>query len=146
MIHAKPIIPDQYWILRDDQGKIGNIEVDRGSYVVSINGEKSRFHNLDSLRHRLAVTFDHDQKPVSTDLREVHGYPTSDIPYNAVFDVSKQIPLWTQKPKSRSWLAAGYYRVKPNRNWRVVFCPKLILLQRYQYQGPYRTREEASPQ
>ena len=32
---------------------------------------------------------------------------------------------------------------EPN-NWKIVQDPKLILLQRYVYQGPYYSREEAS--
>lgn len=144
MLQAKPVVPDQYWILRDHDRKIGNIEAEAGGYVVSINGQKTHFQNLDSLVERIPIWFDvlkiSDVKP---DPMQVHGYPTSSPAYNAVFDVSNQLPLWTREPKSRSWLAAGWYRVKSHRSWRLVFCPKLILLQRYQHQGPYHTRAEA---
>jgi len=40
-------------------------------------------------------------------------------------------------------VAAGWYRVRSGRNWQVVECPKLIMLERYQYQGPYMTEKEA---
>jgi hypothetical protein len=146
MIQAKTVIPDQYWILRDQDRKIGNIEADTGGYVVSVNGNKVRFHNLASLREQMPVEFDTKETVVvSDDLMSVHGFPTTGPVYNAIFDVRHQIPLWTEDPRSRSWRAAGWYRVRQHRNWRVMQCPKLIILDRYQYQGPFQTREEAMP-
>jgi hypothetical protein len=144
MIKAKTVIPDQYWILRDHDHKIGNIEIDGGEYVVSINGRSKRFKNLDVLSSSIRIDFD-ATKPVSTAEPgyHVHGYPTMSVAHNAVFDVKHQLPLWTQEPRSRSWLAAGWYRVKQHRDWQIMQCPKLIILQRYAYQGPFHTLEEA---
>ena len=143
-IHAKPVIPDQYWILRDNDRKVGNIQSDHNGYVVSINGKKSRYMDLELLQTRLPVTFDRSQtSDKQDDQYQVHGFPTSSVAHNPIFDVSRHLPLWTQSPRSRSLMAAGWYRVRPHRNWQVMFCPKLILLQRYPYQGPFVTREEA---
>lgn len=144
MITAKPVIPDQYWILREQDHKVGNIEIDGGEYVVSLNGNSKRFTSLNLLKENIRINFESTvkAKPQSVD-QEVHGYPTTSTAYNAVFDVQHQIPLWTPEPRSRSWLAAGWYRVRQRKNWQVVQCPKLILLERYPFQGPFRTREEA---
>ena len=46
-----------------------------------------------------------------------------------------------QEEKSKSWFAAGYYRVTVNGTTETMFCPKLILLQRYDYIGPVKTRD-----
>ena len=144
MIKAKPVIPDQYWILRDHDHKIGNIEIDKGEYVVSINGQSARFNSLSTLTNTIRIDFEKVIKPhVSQCDREVHGYPTSDVAYNAIFDVQHQLPLWTSEPRSRSWLAAGWYLVRQHRDWQIMHCPKLIILQRYPYQGPFRTQQEA---
>ena len=43
-----------------------------------------------------------------------------------------------KKRKSRSWYAAGYYMLTIGRKSKVVFCPKLILLERYGYFGPVK--------
>lgn len=144
MIKAKPVIPDQYWILRDQDHKVGNIEIDSGEYVVSINGRRSRFKNLALLSNSIRIDF--ETAPATNVLDnefEVHGYPTVSKAYNAMFDVKHQLPLWTPEPRSRSWLAAGWYRVRQHRDWHVMQCPKLIILQRYAYQGPFYSREEA---
>ena len=74
----------------------------------------------------------------------VHGYATSSRPYNPVLDVKHQLPLYTTEPRSRSWSAAGWYLIKQHRNWIATFCPKLILLQRYNYRGPFKSKEEAN--
>ena len=57
--------------------------------------------------------------------------------------MSQKLPLYTKTNKSKSWFAAGWYRVKKGRNWSTMQGPKLILLQRYPYAGPFFTREEA---
>lgn len=144
MIKAKPVVPDQYWILRDQDHKIGNIEIDNGEYVVSINGNRSRFKNLNSLVNTIRVDFEIAPSAVKDTVQHhVHGYPTPTPAYNAIFDVQHQLPLCTKEPRSRSWIAAGWYRVKQHRQWTIMQCPKLILLQRYTYQGPFYTAEEA---
>lgn len=144
MITAKPIRPERYWILRDRGHKIGNIELDQGDYVVSISGSQSRFRDLRDITNSVGVDFEPTiTTPDPGDPFEVYGYPTTATAHNAVFDVRHQLPLWTTEPRSRSWLAAGWYRVRQHRNWRVMQCPKLIILERYEYRGPFRTREEA---
>jgi hypothetical protein len=144
MIIAKPVIPDQYWILRDQDHKVGNIEIDSGEYVVSINGQRSRFKNLALLSNSIRIDFE-DMPAINADGDDcqVHGYPTMGKAYNAMFDVKHQLPLWTQEPRSRSWLAAGWYRVRQHRDWHIMQCPKLIILERYAYQGPFHSAEEA---
>jgi hypothetical protein len=145
MIEAKPIIPDQYWILREHDRKVGNIEVTDSGYQVNLNGRNLTIPNLESLTTTVPIDFKDipRSQPVTETVDQVHGYATSAPAYNAIFDVQHQLPLWTREARSRSWLAAGWYRVRQHRTWRIVHCPKLILLERYQYQGPYHSAEEA---
>lgn len=145
MIEAKPVVPDQFWILRQDDRKIGNIEAESGGYAVNLNGHTLRVQTLSMLSERLDIDFQDPytvHQPIQHD-HMVHGYPTSAKPHNAIFNVQYQLPLWTEEPNSRSWLAAGWYRLQQHRTWRVVFCPKLILLTRYPFEGPYHTQDQA---
>jgi hypothetical protein len=73
----------------------------------------------------------------------VHGYPSQGRAYNPVWDVIQKLPIYTKTKKSKSWFSAGWYRVKKGRNWATVQDPKLIVLQRYPYQGPFYTKESA---
>jgi hypothetical protein len=60
-----------------------------------------------------------------------------------MWDVKHRLPLFTKENKSKSWYAAGWYAVKQHRSWKLIRNPKLIVLERYQYQGPFHTQEEA---
>jgi hypothetical protein len=75
---------------------------------------------------------------------QVQGYPSGSRVYNPIWDVQHKLPLYTKNKKSRSWYAAGWYQVKQRRTWTIEQSPKLITLQRYQYQGPFYTKEEAN--
>lgn len=147
MIIAKPVVPDQYWILKKDDRKVGNIEAVPNGYAVKIDNSVTVFKTLRMLRQQVPMDFEKIEitKPNRLD-HQVHGYHTTGRPYNAVFDIQHQLPLWTREPRSRSWYAAGWYRVKTHRTWDVVECPKLIMLERYAYQGPFRTEQEAGQQ
>lgn len=144
MIEAKPVIPDRYWILREHNRKVGNIEAEPGGYSLNIRGRSAKFQTLDMIRDRVGVDF---RSPLTGQPNppgyEVNGYPTTHQPHNAIFDVQYQLPLWTREPRSKSWMAAGWYAVRQHRNWQAVLCPKRILLERYEFRGPFRTREEA---
>lgn len=145
MIQAKPVIPDQYWILRQDDRKVGNIQAQDHGYQVTILGRQLTVPDLKVLSEAMPIDF-RDMPQVTPDpgpTWEVHGYPTTALAHNAIWDVRHQLPLWTREPSSRSWITAGWYNVQQNRRWRTVLCPKLILLQRYAYRGPWRTAEEA---
>lgn len=143
MILAKPIIPDQFWILREDDRKIGNIQAEAGGFVVNINNQVAKVKTLNMLTQRVPINFENPVERSQSDQNQVNGYPTTDYPHNAIFDVHHQLPLWTQDEHSKSWLAAGWYAVKQHKHWKVSQCPKLIILQRYQYQGPFTTKQEA---
>ena len=82
-------------------------------------------------------------RPRSTATHSVHGYPTASRVHNPVWDVPHALPLYTKTAKSRSWFAAGWYQVRQRRTWAVEQSPKLITLERYDYQGPFHTEDEA---
>lgn len=145
MLLAKPVIPNQYWILRDEDRKVGNIEATDDGVQVKINNQIQTFKNIGILKQKVKIAFEPIPrvKPVTKVRHEVNGYPTTGHPHNAIFDVKHQVPLWTREPRSKSWYAAGWYAVRHGRRWQTMECPKLIALERYDYRGPFLTQEEA---
>lgn len=144
MIKAKAIVPNQYWILREQDRKIGNIQADNSGFAVRINNSIAHFKTLDMLKERMPVAFEPALPPViQPKSKNVHGYPTTHHPFNGIWDVKRQIPMWTKDERSKSWFAAGWYSVKQHSRPRITLCPKVILLDRYQFQGPFQTRQEA---
>jgi hypothetical protein len=74
----------------------------------------------------------------------VYNHEVEGAVYNPLWDVKRRLPLFTRDEKSKSWFAAGWYRVRQHRKWKIIHHPKLITLERYAYQGPFQTREQAN--
>jgi hypothetical protein len=145
MIIAKPVRDKEFWILQQDDRKVGNVEAINGGYVVMLNDTVQQYKTMQMVQQRTDIQFEPmtPRPPKSKTAHDVHGYPTAGRVHNAIWDVQKKLPLFTKTAKSKSWFAAGWYRVLKGRAWRVVQDPKLITLQRYKYYGPYMTETEA---
>lgn len=145
MIIVKPVVKDKFWILKQDDSKVGNIEAGNDGYTVRINDTVTRVKNISSIRHDPEFAFEAPpllKKPTADN--SVHGYTTGTRSYNGMWDVKRRLPLFTKSRKSKSWYAAGWYVIRQRREWEIVQNPKLISLQRYPYRGPYHTQEEAN--
>jgi hypothetical protein len=142
---AKPVIDKQFWILQKDNEKVGNIEACDGGYQVKINNQVSQFKTIKMAARQINILFEPAIKPTKqkTSIDHVHGYAVSGRVNNPMWDVQQQLPVYTKTAKSKSWLAAGWYNVKRGRNWKTMQAPKLIVLQRYPYQGPFHSEQEA---
>ena len=144
MIQAKAVVDQKYWILKKDDQKIGILEAHDNGYVISTNGERSWYKTIPMIQKRTNISFEPVYKILKADPYQVHGYSTGCKVYNPVWNVQMQVPLFTKKNKSRSWLAAGWYIIKKHRSWQKVRNPKLILLERYPYKGPYHNEDQAN--
>jgi len=146
MIIAKTVIPNQYWILQQDNQKIGNIEAAPDGYAVKIMQQTQKFKTINMVKNRIGVEFQSTpaRQTKSHTKHQVHGFPTTSKPHNAIYDVKHRVPLWTKDANSKSWYAAGWYKIKQGRSWSVIQCPKLITLNRYRYQGPFLTETQAN--
>ena len=141
---AKPVIDRKYWILQEGNQKVGNVEAYDGGFQVKINNQIQQYKTIKMVEQRVNVHFEPGIKVVKSraETNLVHGYPVAGRVYNPMWDVPKKLPIYTKTTKSKSWFAAGWYRVKKGRNWSAIQGPKLILLQRYPYQGPFYSKEE----
>ena len=146
MIVAKPVIDKQFWILQEDNRKVGNIEACADGYQVKINNQIAQFKTMRMVERHINVTFEPAVKTtkVKSSPGHVHGYPVPGQVHNPMWDVQQQLPVYTKTTKSKSWFAAGWYRVRKGRNWKTIQAPKLIMIQRYPYQGPFYSEAEAN--
>ena len=143
MILAKPVIANQYWILRDGDEKVGNIEATTDGFQVRLNDTIQTFKTIRMVKNRIGIDFEPITKSPAPKETSVYGFDTGCRAYNAMYEVKRHLPLFTKTKKSKSWFAAGWYAVKQNNTWRVMRNPKLISLQRYPYRGPFHTAEDA---
>jgi hypothetical protein len=144
-IIAKPIVDKQFWILQENDRKVGNIEANAGGYQVRIHNQVSQFKTIRLAASTVNIEFApavQITRPKVTQ-NHVHGYPAAGRVHNPMWDVGQRLPIYTKTNKSKSWFSAGWYNVRKGRNWQTVQSPKLIVLQRYPYQGPYYTEQAA---
>lgn len=146
MIKATPVITDEFWILKDQDKKVGELVAEAdGTYSLRINGRLQPLgDSLEKFKKDGELEFDEiDARVVPThSSSSVYGFPADGAVHNPVYDVKRRIAMFTKSSDSRSWHAAGYFKIKQHRDWELFFCPKLILLNRYEYFGPVKDPED----
>jgi hypothetical protein len=144
MYKAKSIVDNKFWILESESGeRVGTIKVDRDRTSVIIDGRESNFNNISQAADTLDLTFVKKVTPAKkSSSNEVYDFPTSTQPYNGLWNVQMRLPIYTKTNKSNSYHCAGYYIIRFGSGWVKSFCPKLITLQRYTFEGPFKSKTE----
>lgn len=139
MIEAKPV-SNKFWILRDSDKKIGEVNADNNGYIININGKYKRFPSLNLLKEKTGIKFSDIafEKPTEDD-NTLYGYPFVGEKFNEIWDIKLQLPLYTKKSDSKSQFVAGHFKVKIKGKWRDILAPKLLILQRNEFHGPFKT-------
>jgi hypothetical protein len=145
-LHARPIIDDKYWVVENNGRQLATLRKDDDNRFVLSNTVGIRIYQN---KKELTKQFGKDffiakiiRESDNFDNLSVQDYPTSTKPCNSMFDIKRKLPLFTKSKESKSVYCAGYYIIKYDKSWARSFCPKLITLQRYPYQGPYHTELE----
>ena len=139
-VKAKEIIDGKFWILEDNGQKVATLSLSDEKYLLS-DAKGTRFFDKES-----EVTADIG-KPIEwnklditvIDSKEVHGYPTSNIPYNTLYDVQNKLPLFTKSFKSKSLYCAGYYIIRFDKGWVRSFCFICVTIEKYPFKGPFKS-------
>lgn len=141
---AKPIIKNQFWIVTDGNKKVGNIEVNSAGYGVQLNGRVLQFNNTSDLKKKTQIRFEPIKSNKTKAALPYPQYPTPSRIYNSIFDIKRGLHLFTTTQNSKCQHVAGWFVLDQNEISTVVFCPKYIFIQRYSYQGPFKTEAEAT--
>lgn len=139
---AKPVVKNQFWIVTDGEKKVGNVIAEGSGFDVKLNGSVAHFKNTSAIKKQTSIEFESINKKTKPDTTFTE-YPTTSKVYNSVFDIKRKIHLYTKTPKSKCYYAAGYYILYQGSEPVVTFCPKYIFVQRYKYEGPFKTENEA---
>jgi hypothetical protein len=147
---AKTVIKNKFWIVEDQGTKVATIQaVEDGGFVYVHDDERERFATIKLLSKTYNVAFDKTapkKEKVAVESHDVHGFPVSHKPWNVLWDVKHQFPVYTKTSKSKSYYCAGYYVIKFNNGWVKSYCPKFITLNRYEFKGPFKTKAEMQEQ
>ena len=145
-LKAKPVLKDRFWIVENDQERIGTLSWNDDRYMFSSKIETCFFDNVRQIKKKfgteLVWTDVTDSQTVTSENFFVHKFPTSVKPYNTMYDVKRKLPLFTKSEKSKSAYCAGYYIIRFDKGWVKSFCPKLITVERYETKGPFKTELE----
>ena len=146
MLIAKQLIPNKAWIVENGREKVATLSKEKKGYSLTSRGKRYDADNLDELKDRFGITISDEAYQTETDNQfsesEIYGYPVKSKAYNPLWNVQKRLPIYAKSPKSKSLYCAGHYVIKFPKLWVKSFCPKLITLERYPYQGPYKTDAE----
>lgn len=141
---AKTVVKNKMWIVENGGIKVGNImSVEEGGVVYLHDNQRESFPSIKILQKKYNIEFVKAEKPkkIKQDVYDVYGFPTNTQPNNEVLDVQRYLPIYTKGAKSKSFFCAGYYIIKFSSTWVRAYCPKLITLNRYEYEGPFKTQE-----
>ncbi len=143
MIKAKEVLKDKFWIVEEHGQNVATISWDKENYIVNQKGVTSLFQTQSQISEKLGKKIFFDKLDIKEEIElEVNNFPTSCTPYNTVLDVKRRLPLFTKSNKSKSLYCAGYYIIHFDKGWVKSFCPKLITVERYETQGPFKTKLE----
>jgi hypothetical protein len=144
---AKVLIPDKEWIIKDGAKKIAAISKEKKGYLVMCKGLRIPFKNLAEIKSAVGIAFFEESikhlKKEEPDTYSIYGFPCKSKPHEPLYNVQKKLPLYTKRSKSKSQHCAGHYIIKFRKGWVKSFSPKLITLERYPFQGPWKTEEES---
>jgi len=143
-LSAKSVIKNKCWVVEEDNGKkIGTILANSVDFTFVKGRSREHYPTLKRLSDRYNIKVDKPtNKKVIKESHDVHGYPCDHNAKNALWNVPLKLPVFTKGTKSKSFFCAGYYLLKFNLGWVKSYCPKLITVQRYDYQGPFKTEND----
>ena len=143
---AKPITDGEFWILTQNDKKVGNVCANSAGYGVQLAGSFFQFESTKDIQKKTKIKFVAPEKTELPETTPYPEYPTTARTYNSVFDVKRGLHVFTKTRKSKCFHAAGYFVVDNHGTKEIIFCPKYIFIQRYPYNGPFKTKNEAKNQ
>lgn len=147
---AKPIVKNKFWVIEDDQGtQIGTIQntTDGTKNVVLVqNKVRTRYPSIKVLGEKHNIKIVSSKKNKIEPLKDVYGFPADGDIFNEMFNAQVGLPVYTKTSDSKSFFCAGYYIISFSGNWVKQFCPKLLTLDRNDYQGPFYTEDQMKDQ
>ena len=140
---AKPVIKNKFWVVEDSGNKVATIQArDDGGYAYVHAENREYFPSVKNLKQKYKIKFGSLERPKVENSKTVYGYPVSGKAYNQVWDIQRRLPIYSKTLKSKNIFCPGYYLIKLHCTWIEHFCPKNITVGRYEYLGPFKTKDE----
>ena len=142
-VHAKEIINGKFWILEEKGKKIATVSLTDQKYLLTNKQGVTFLTDRLSIEKNLGDTIEWSKLQITEiQTKEIYDFPTNTIPHHSMYNLQNKLPLFTKSEKSKSFYCAGYYIIKFDKGSVKSFCPKLITLEKYMYEGPFKTKIE----
>lgn len=130
------VIPDKFWIVLDQNSKIGTLRACESGYEFFDNRTNETIV-LETFEQFSTI----DKADIEKNIFCVDGYPTR---YTSGIIVEHDtLPLFKKTETTKTIQAAGYYIIKTDKvGWGVWDCPTIKTLEKREYRGPYKTEWE----
>jgi len=146
-VKAKEVLDGKFWIVEDNGVRVGTLSFNEDKFMFSGSDGTRFYDNERALKKLFGKDLFWDKLEITEHVKDtanfnVHGYATSTMPYNPMYDVKRRLPLFTKSNKSKSLYCAGYYIIRFDKGWVKSFCPKQLTVERYDTRGPFKTEIE----
>ena len=140
----KPVVDGQFWIVKNSVGeKIGTVQRAGNHVRVFVDDVTSEFDSIDAAiaAHSFEIEMP-GQETISSKEWDVNGFPARTEPFNATYDAKLKVHMYTKKPESNSFYAAGFFVIENNSQLSQNLCPRLSTLKKNVWRGPFNNRVE----
>lgn len=141
---ATPVVKNKFWVVEQEGKTVATIQAkEDGSFAFVKNQSRQYFSSMIAIKKQYNIKLTKPNKDhKKSKVKEIYGFPCRHVPYLGMFNLQRQLPIYSLSEKSKSYYCAGYYLIKHGNNWLAEFSPKLITLNRYDYLGPFRSHED----
>jgi hypothetical protein len=142
-------LTDKSWLVLADDGvqQVALLSEQKDKLILIAKNVKTVFNNRAELQDFFAE--DIFKNIIENNPKEkaeyfVKGFAVDyDNPIEAdIAKIASPLPLYTKTATSGIYYSAGYYCLNFPKQWMPAFCPKLATLEKYSYEGPFRTEKE----
>jgi hypothetical protein len=145
-------ISDVAWLVHQGNQKLGILNKDVQEHYTYISGKELVNFTNDSevIQHFGNLSLFKEQINEPTKKHEAYYIGGHKVDYPEPFAIesghpayNSDIPLYTKIENSDIYYAAGYYCIKFPKGWKHANSPKYTTLEKYGFEGPFKTLLEA---
>jgi len=141
---AKQIVKGKFWVVEKEGRQIATIQTHPEGVTFVQDEKREKFVSIKMLKDKYNIAIAEDKPKKKPEISsDVYGFPCDHEPHNVLMNLVKKLPVYTKSKYSRSFFCAGYYLVNSKSSYYIEYCPKLILLNKYEFVGPFKTKQSA---
>lgn len=144
-------ISDVAWLVQRGEKKLGILNKDVQEKYFYITGKNllkfeddsevaDHFGNIKLFDDQINSKYQRDEEFYINGF--LIDYPTPFAIEEDDPDYREDLPLYTKIEGNKIYYAAGYYCINFEKGWKQAYGPKLATLEKYGYEGPFRTEIE----